>query len=242
LWFPTLKGLVRVDPAYLPRNAVAPPVVIESLLADGRRVETAEGARLAPGRHRLDIRFAGLSFLSPGRVRMAFKLEGFDTDWVDAGTQRTASYTNLPPGAYTFRVKAANADGVANEEGAALGLYQEPRFYETDLFTFACVAGMLALTFAAYRVRMSQLQGREERLKRKIAEALANVKVLSGLLPVCASCKKIRDDKGYWSQIETYIRDHSEADFSHGICPECVRRLYPEYADRVLRRPEPPPS
>lgn len=58
--------------------------------------------------------------------------------------------------------------------------------------------------------------------------ALADVKVLSGLLPVCASCKRIRDDEGYWKQIESYIRDHSEAEFSHGICPDCARKLYPD--------------
>lgn len=60
-------------------------------------------------------------------------------------------------------------------------------------------------------------------------EALAKVKMLSGLLPICASCKKIRDDKGYWKQIETYICDHSEADFSHGLCPSCCKKLYPDY-------------
>ena len=146
---------------------------------------------------------------------MAFKLEGFDADWVDAGTQRTASYTNLPPGGYTFRVKATNADGVANEEGASLAVYQEPRFYETSLFWLASGGVILLLTFAA------------------------NVKVLSGLLPVCASCKKIRDDKGYWNQIETYVRDHSEADFSHGMCPDCMKRLYPGYVERVAAKPTP---
>jgi len=59
-------------------------------------------------------------------------------------------------------------------------------------------------------------------------EALERVKLLSGLLPICSSCKKIRDDSGYWNQIEEYIRDHSDAQFTHSLCPECVRRLYPE--------------
>ena len=54
------------------------------------------------------------------------------------------------------------------------------------------------------------------------------MKVLGGLLPICASCKKIRDDTGYWNKIEAYIHDHSEADFTHGICPTCARKLYPE--------------
>ena len=71
----------------------------------------------------------------------------------------------------------------------------------------------------------------EERAKliEDLQEAVAEVKTLSGLLPICASCKKIRDDKGYWTQIESYIRDHSEAEFSHGICPECAKKLYPEF-------------
>jgi hypothetical protein len=66
----------------------------------------------------------------------------------------------------------------------------------------------------------------------EMREALSNVKMLSGMLPICASCKKIRDDKGYWNQIEAYIRDHSEADFSHGICPECAKKLYSEIKKR----------
>jgi len=57
---------------------------------------------------------------------------------------------------------------------------------------------------------------------------MENIKILSGLLPICASCKKIRDDKGYWNQIEAYIRDHSEAEFTHSICPDCVKVLYPD--------------
>jgi PAS domain S-box-containing protein len=65
-------------------------------------------------------------------------------------------------------------------------------------------------------------------LERELREALSRVKLLSGFLPICASCKKIRDDSGYWRQIEAYISEHSEAEFSHGICPECARKLYPE--------------
>jgi len=75
------------------------------------------------------------------------------------------------------------------------------------------------------RERVEQALQKE---KRKLEEALVQVKTLSGLLPICSSCKKIRDDKGYWNQIESYIRDHSEAEFSHSICPECLKRLYPD--------------
>jgi hypothetical protein len=70
----------------------------------------------------------------------------------------------------------------------------------------------------------------------ELQEALGEVKQLSGLLPICASCKKIRDDTGYWNQIETYISKHSEATFSHSICPECIKKLYPELADEILAK------
>lgn len=70
---------------------------------------------------------------------------------------------------------------------------------------------------------------------RELEEALGKVKQLSGLLPICASCKKIRDDKGYWNQIESYIKEHSEAEFSHGICPECLKKLYPDYLEQKMQ-------
>jgi len=66
----------------------------------------------------------------------------------------------------------------------------------------------------------------------KLQQALDEVKVLRGILPICASCKKIRDDKGYWKQIESYIKDHSEAEFSHGICPDCAKKLYPDFDNK----------
>jgi PAS domain S-box-containing protein len=66
-----------------------------------------------------------------------------------------------------------------------------------------------------------------ERLLEELRNAVAHVKTLSGMLPICASCKKIRDDEGYWTQVETYLGKHTDAQFSHGLCPDCARRLYP---------------
>jgi DNA-binding NtrC family response regulator len=76
-----------------------------------------------------------------------------------------------------------------------------------------------------------------EKLITELRQALAAVKTLSGLLPICASCKKIRDDKGYWNQIEEYIRRHSKAEFSHGICPDCARKLYPDFFGKEQKNP-----
>ena len=77
-------------------------------------------------------------------------------------------------------------------------------------------------------LELRRLRVRLEQQADDLRAALAKVKLLSGFIPICASCKKIRDDKGYWNQIEVYIREHSEAEFSHGMCPECITTLYPD--------------
>ncbi len=74
----------------------------------------------------------------------------------------------------------------------------------------------------------------KEKLTRELKAALEKVKLLSGLLPICFNCKRIRNDKGYWIQIEQYISEHSEAEFSHGLCPQCIRELYPEISGKIL--------
>jgi hypothetical protein len=99
----------------------------------------------------------------------------------------------------------------------------------------AIVNRVLAISVIWITASLALLHHREardrERLILQLQEALAQVKTLRGLLPICASCKKVRDDRGYWSQIETYIGHHSEAEFTHGICPECAKKLYPEYSE-----------
>jgi hypothetical protein len=79
-----------------------------------------------------------------------------------------------------------------------------------------------------------QTETERDLLIHDLEEALANVKSLSGLLPICANCKKIRDDQGYWSQVESYIETHSEATFTHGICPDCIKKLYPDLVKKGL--------
>ena len=85
--------------------------------------------------------------------------------------------------------------------------------------------------FAGYIGSCIDITENVEARRLILREKESEIKQLRGMLPICASCKKIRDDKGYWSQIETYIKKHSEAEFTHGICPECMRKLYPEYSD-----------
>lgn len=84
-----------------------------------------------------------------------------------------------------------------------------------------------------YSIERQRLETERERLIRELQEALSKVRQLSGLLPICASCKQIRDDKGYWTQVEVYMSEHTEIDFTHTVCPECTKKLYPEYYDAI---------
>lgn len=118
-------------------------------------------------------------------------------------------------------------------------VWEEHFTYFTSLAnSLLAVSVLVAFAEMTHRIALgrrtqAQLLEEKEKLIRSLEEARENIKVLSGLLPICASCKKIRDSAGYWEQIEKYIRANSEAEFSHGICPECIQRLYPEYAERL---------
>jgi hypothetical protein len=94
-------------------------------------------------------------------------------------------------------------------------------------FAFIILCALLGLFWGKIRQTDKEKSG----VIIELQKALEKVKTLSGFLPICASCKKIRDDKGYWNQIEAYISEHSEAEFSHGICPECAKKLYPDFYD-----------
>ncbi len=85
------------------------------------------------------------------------------------------------------------------------------------------------------RTNNQLLQEKEQKIE-ELSKAFREIKTLRGILPICASCKNIRDDKGYWNQIETYIRDHSDADFTHGICPQCAEELYPDFYNNTTER------
>ena len=128
-------------------------------------------------------------------------------------------------------VRRAFATGETIVFDVRVPMAREPdRFFITSVRPLKDAAGRIASVVCISKDITERKRAEEER-ERVILElkaALAQVRTLSGLLPICASCKKIRDDQGYWTQIESYIREHSEADFSHGVCPECFESLYPE--------------
>jgi serine phosphatase RsbU (regulator of sigma subunit) len=145
-------------------------------------VDVRERSDLPAGSRDFEIVYTALSFTAPERVHFKYKLEGFDKDWVDAGTRRIAYYTNLVPGAYVFDVKAANDDGVWNEAGVTLAFTLLPGFYQTLWFRLACAlglvlvgAGSVRLRFLALRTKAAELETKVEQRTQELAGASAKL-------------------------------------------------------------------
>ena len=161
LLFACLKSVIVVDPEHLPHNPLEPPVVIESVTVNQKNV--APGASVLAGAGELDFHYAALSYLAPGTFKCKLEGEGFEDDWSPPSTPGLAHYTNIPPGQYTFRVKAANNDGVWNETGASFSFYLEPYFYQTGWFKTLCALVLVLSPVGIYlfRVRQARAQERE---------------------------------------------------------------------------------
>jgi signal transduction histidine kinase/CheY-like chemotaxis protein/ligand-binding sensor domain-containing protein len=163
LLFACLKSVVVVDPNNLPRNPLPPPVVIESVKINQQQ-NVQPGASIPAGAGELEFQFAALSYFAPKKVTFKCKLEGFEQDWSTPSTPGFMHYTNLPPGPYTFRVIAANNDGVWNETGASFSFYLKPRFYQTTWFYFLCGLILVLSPVGIYLLRMRQIRKREREL------------------------------------------------------------------------------
>ena len=168
LWFTTQKGVVVVDPRHFARNQTIPPVLLEEVVVDGKSNYPRPGMRIPPGADRLEFQYTSLSMQVPGRVRFRYKLEGYDRDWVDAGSRRSAYYTKLPPRQYRFKVLGSNDDGVWNPDAATLDFYLEPRFYETGWFYGLGGAAILLCAFTGQKIYTRNLRNRADRLAKVV--------------------------------------------------------------------------
>jgi signal transduction histidine kinase/ligand-binding sensor domain-containing protein len=158
LWFPTQDGVAVIDPDAVPVNPQPPPVMIESFLLDRAPVALDGEVRIQPNQENFEIQYTALSYISSDDLRFKYKLEGLDREWVDAGTRRTAYYSHVRPGNYTFKVIAANRDGVWNLQGASIRLSVLPRFDQTWWFPTLIALGIFSLGIAGYRVRVKRLE------------------------------------------------------------------------------------
>jgi signal transduction histidine kinase/ligand-binding sensor domain-containing protein len=221
LWFATPKGLVEVDPAHFPVNAVPPPVEIERFAADDKDESLRGiGAKLiVPAGHvHFQFDYAGMSYVAPQKVRYRYMLEGFDKGWTDAGPRRTAYYTNIPPGRYTFRVQAANNDGLWNTAGTSLEFELRPHFYQTLWFYVLVVLVAAALVFLLIKRRLSLAESEfravlaeRNRIAREIHDTLAQgyvgISLKLEMLAELLRAKKLDAAEKHLDTTRDYVRE-----------------------------------
>jgi ligand-binding sensor domain-containing protein/signal transduction histidine kinase len=179
IMFCTVAGAAVVDPAKIRINTIPPRVVLERFSADNTPRDLRAAVALPPGSGNLEFQYVGITFIGADRVQYRYRLDGVDKDWVNPGTRNVAYYTSLGPGSYTFRVIAANADGVWDSTGASASFSMAPHFYESKWF-YALI--LIALIFggpSVYLMRVRQLKAREHELARLVE---ARTKELSGAL------------------------------------------------------------
>jgi signal transduction histidine kinase/ligand-binding sensor domain-containing protein len=196
LWFLTNAGLVRLDPQRIVRNTMPPPVSIRAVSADDNAYAPRGDVSLPPLTRTLRIDYAALSLTIPERVRFRYRLEGWETDWHDAGTRRTVFYTDLTPGRYAFRVLACNNDGVWNETGATLAFLVAPAWYQTKWFQAFVVVCAIASIALLYRMRVRRVSAvLAARFDERLAERTRLARELHDtLLQTVHGSKMVADD------------------------------------------------
>ena len=158
VWFASGVWVQMMDPSRLLQKALPAQTYIQSVLVDRKEFAAIDKLELAPHPRDLQIDYTSPTFTTPQKVKFRYRLDGYDHDWHDAGTRRQAFYPDLPPRKYSFRVIAANGDGVWNESAAKLDFSVAPAYYQTTWFRSLCAALVLGLLWAAYQLRIRKLQ------------------------------------------------------------------------------------
>ncbi|MYM38788.1 sensor histidine kinase [Duganella qianjiadongensis] len=171
LWFSTASEVASLDPRQIVRNALVPSVQITSVRAGGLDYPASPAVQLPQNQRDVRFSFTALSLSMPERVAFRYQLQGYDKEWQDPQGRREAFYTNLPPGSYRFIVKAANEDGVWNEQGADVWLNIAPAFTETPLFYLLLAAAALVLLYIFYLLRVRYLTAHmQDLMHERLAE------------------------------------------------------------------------
>jgi signal transduction histidine kinase/ligand-binding sensor domain-containing protein/DNA-binding response OmpR family regulator len=174
LWFPTQDGVVVVDPTKVRRERLTPPVVVEQAVAAGATLRPErDSIELRAGQRDVQIEYTALTLLEPTNVRFRYRLDPYDAAWVDVGNRRTAFYTKVPPGRYTFRVEASDAAGGWYEPGTSLAVRVLPTFWETAAFRWISAITLGVGLLLAVRWREARLRARAMGLERVVGDRTA---------------------------------------------------------------------
>jgi PAS domain S-box-containing protein len=177
VWFGGPLGAVEIDPSHIPTDPVPPKVYIQKVLVNGVQEEGPFAVSARHGNGELAFQYTAVSFVAPQKIQFRYKLEGYDKDWVEAGSQRNALYANLHPGHYRFEVRACNVDGVWSTEGAGFQVELPPLFYQTlwfklgmGGFALVCLAGVYTWRTRHLRKKEKSLKAANELLESRIQE------------------------------------------------------------------------
>ncbi|TAH22510.1 MAG: hypothetical protein EAZ08_01155 [Cytophagales bacterium] len=171
LWFPTLGGVAMIDPLKIKKNILSPPVDIFKVVIDNSiEVSPHLPITLLPDQQRIMFQYAALSFSSPEKIKFRYRLKNYDSEWIDAGKERQAVYTNLPPNDYVFEVIAANEDGIWNQMGDSVRLVVKPQLYQTIGFYIIISVLFVLATVSLYAWRVNTIKLRSEELERLVAQ------------------------------------------------------------------------
>jgi len=174
LWFPTVKGAVRLAPQEAISTDAAPKAAIEEVQVDHKSFDPNAAIIIPPGKGDLDVRFTGLDLGSPERVRFRYRLDGYDDTWINAGTERVAHFTKIPPGSYTFRV-ATVGDWPPAEAEALFRFKLQAHFYQTIWFYGLAGLAMVFALIGVFRLRVSALKRRASELEATVGERTAEI-------------------------------------------------------------------
>ena len=226
LWFPTIQGLVSVNPAQIMPNSNPPPVVIESVLVEGRaqsanslRAQPPQAVVISPGQERLEIQYTSLNLAARDRARFKYRMEGHETAWTEAGNIAVARYSKLPPGHYRFQVTACNEDGLWNETGSSLALIVEPPFWRRWWFLTLAAASLLGAIIAVVHYFSTQrLQRQLERLRQQEAIEKERARIArdihdqlgASLTQVSLLSELVESDKDSPHEVEAHARQISQ--------------------------------
>jgi diguanylate cyclase (GGDEF)-like protein len=179
IWFPTIRGVSVFEPDRLPMNMVQPPLAIEKVTINDQTYTVQKQIIAPPGKGNIEINYTAISFLQVDKVQFAYRLEGFDADWVTAVNRRSAFYTNLPPGAYNFQVIASNGDGIWNRQGAGFSFTLKPYFRQTAAFRWLIAISALLLMGGILFLLLHRARMRERKLERLVDERTSQLQYLA---------------------------------------------------------------
>lgn len=170
LWFPTVAGVSILDPAHLAPRPVPLNVLLESVVIDNKPWTPDRAFSVPPGAGKLAFRFSAPSFIAPEKIQFRYRLDGFDKDWSQPESHRSASYTNIPPGEYKFRVLASPDGRTWTRSGAEISFTLRPHFYQTKTFSFLVALFLCGIAMGLHRARIRQLHERERKLVQLVDE------------------------------------------------------------------------